>query len=485
MKLSMWMVVNRLHNLDIEVQISDKSEINLRSARRAYATDCIHVYQHGEDVICKSGSDYFILKDLDSHEASEIVQSVFDYYDDWEYAILEAARKLDFQSIIDKSWHIFHNPIVLMDANSNVVAISKHYTPNELDDEWHHLCEYGSSSLDVFSYLKNDRCNNFEVEGAHYYKMSNPRISNCISSMISYRHASCGRISVLEVDRELNRGDLQIIDYLVNTISVYMGVLGQNSDNNYFSIFQNLLNGQQISEEKLLHRMEYMKWKIDDDNFEIYTVTPCRKQEIINVTRLLKGQIERVLPECEILTFDNSVVIISNTRTSPKNVAEKISQLGKESDFIIGRSLEFYDIHLCKYFYNQAKFAINCEIANRLKGETAQNAVNFYDYAIEFIIKNHNEQELLYACHADIMRLWIQDVKHNTDRLYTFSVYLNNERSLLNAAQELYVHRNTLVYRINKIFEQLTCDLNDVYTRAYMKLSVRIIKLFGKNLKIH
>ena len=45
MKLSMWMLVNRLHNFELEVHIRDDSPVNLKSARRAYATDCVYVYQ--------------------------------------------------------------------------------------------------------------------------------------------------------------------------------------------------------------------------------------------------------------------------------------------------------------------------------------------------------------------------------------------------------------------------------------------------------
>ena len=64
------------------------------------------------------------------------------------------------------------------------------------------------------------------------------------------------------------------------------------------------------------------------------------------------------------------------------------------------------------------------------------------------------------------------------ERVETLRVYLSNERSLVKAAKELFVHRNTLVYRINKILEILICDLEDSYTREYMRLSIRVLRLY-------
>ena len=53
MKLSMWMIANRLKPLNPEFQISDGSPAVLKSARRAYATNCVYVFPSGNDVICQ------------------------------------------------------------------------------------------------------------------------------------------------------------------------------------------------------------------------------------------------------------------------------------------------------------------------------------------------------------------------------------------------------------------------------------------------
>ena len=160
-----------------------------------------------------------------------------------------------------------------------------------------------------------------------------------------------------------------------------------------------------------------------------------------------------------------------------KNLVSTLLDFNKDSHFVIGKSLLFHDIRQCKYFYDQVLFAL------KHKKQDDESIIDFYNYAIEFLIRKNTPNLLIKACHPDIVSLWEQDKDRSLERLKTFKVYLNNERSLLNSAQELFIHRNTMVYRINKILDSLTTgDLEDVYTRDYMKLSIRVLEIFAKEL---
>ena len=43
MKLSMWMIANRLEYMNPELHIREDARRTLRSAHRTYATNCVHV----------------------------------------------------------------------------------------------------------------------------------------------------------------------------------------------------------------------------------------------------------------------------------------------------------------------------------------------------------------------------------------------------------------------------------------------------------
>ena len=107
-----------------------------------------------------------------------------------------------------------------------------------------------------------------------------------------------------------------------------------------------------------------------------------------------------------------------------------------------------------------------------------QKLYHFYNYAADYILSVQDMEMARYACQVDISNLWEEGKPDGGERIETLRAYLSNERSLVKASNELFVHRNTLVYRINKILEMLLCDLDDSYTREYMRLSIRVLRLY-------
>lgn len=74
------------------------------------------------------------------------------------------------------------------------------------------------------------------------------------------------------------------------------------------------------------------------------------------------------------------------------------------------------------------------------------------------------------------------DETEKTEFLKTLAVYLSCERNITHAAKELFIHRNTLIYRLKKINEMLTADLDDPYTRDYIRFSIYIVRILtGQN----
>lgn len=59
------------------------------------------------------------------------------------------------------------------------------------------------------------------------------------------------------------------------------------------------------------------------------------------------------------------------------------------------------------------------------------------------------------VCHPAIMQLIQYDRENESNFLETLQVYLKNERNITKTAQELHIHRNTLIYRINRIEDSI------------------------------
>ena len=90
----------------------------LIGARTIYVPRRAYVYQKRTDVIvdASKGGGYLVFENMDLREVLEMVQFTFDFYSSWEDTISEAAKQMDYEKIIEQSWSVFKNPIMLLDA---------------------------------------------------------------------------------------------------------------------------------------------------------------------------------------------------------------------------------------------------------------------------------------------------------------------------------------------------------------------------------
>ncbi len=485
MRLSMWMIANRLNALDPEIHIRDSAPITLKSARRAYATNCVHIFQVGDDVICNGEGDYIRLRDINTEQAFELIQATFDFYDDWAESVRQAAIDMDYQKIVDECWHVFHNPIVFLDANCKVLAMSSEYGEDEVDSEWRYLSRYGYSSVVAVNHLSGSGLQE-SFNSAKPFLYHSPVASNpdCLSIMLLHEGTNCGRINVIQHDRKINYGDMQLLNYLSEIITSTLGSLTSTDEHiSTRNVFYDLLIGQSVAKETLEFYLQYMHWNQDDPLY-VTTLVPKDTTLPTELLSLISSLLAKQLPGVVTLIVDGMVIVIYNEKqTTREHFLNVLRPIVRQNGLSLGMSLPVSDIYALDMFLKQAVAAIEYGtlFADRF-GE--DDMYNFYDFAIDYIIENNGVKDALYVCHPDILAILYSDTDAASDRMTTLRSYLNNERSLVNTAQELFVHRNTLVYRIKKITDMMRYDINDVYTRDYMKLSIKVIDLYSQKYDI-
>lgn len=69
-----------------------------------------------------------------------------------------------------------------------------------------------------------------------------------------------------------------------------------------------------------------------------------------------------------------------------------------------------------------------------------------------------------------LRRVISYDARKNTEYLHTLQVYLENEMNITPTANALFIHRSSLIKRLNKLTELLQDNLTDPKTRLYYRL---------------
>jgi len=481
MKLSMWMLANRLASLDPELHIHADAPRTLKSARRAFATDCVCVGQSGPNVICHAGEDYFILYGMDVQEAVELLQSIFDFYEDWHQMLLACGAQHDLQSAIDRSWHIFENPMLVMDGNRRVLALSSRYGADEIDREWQYLKTYGHASVASVRQMRHmPEYGSIFMEQAHYYgsDAASDGLHAGLTCCVTSEGTICARLNVLEHARPINPGDYQSLEFMARTLGPFLrDPAGEQTDAPIRSAYLHLLlKGRPVEPELVRFELSYHGWN-DTDYYQLYLLKLDENVRASDLRHLLYRTLASMVTDSAVFYFEDDLVLLCDRTTSPSFPSEEwLEQFALSNHVVVSASQAVAGISRAACLLSQARAAA---WYGQLE-EPGQRFYSFFPYAMDYMLEAPSLKDRVLAVQSDLYALWVKKLASGDDMYDTLESYLRNARSLVNTSQELYIHRNTLVYRIHKISDLLTCSLDDVYTRDYIRLSIRILNLFEK-----
>lgn len=479
MKLSMWMIANRLSSLEIETEIEEDAPVILNSARRAYATNCVHVYQEKGAVVCNGEGNIIRIRNMEVTQAFEIIQGVFDFYEDWLERVVLLVRQKNYQEVVNQAWMAFHNPMILFDGNNKVLGISEQYDSDALDTEWNYLCKYGYSSLNAIQHMRYNYGNlNFDRPGFQPFQFSGSALLaySGVSYCMFCNEVSCGRINLLEIDRKLNAGDYQLLDKLGSILEPSLGQLYYEAFLRNSNVFFSILFGKAYDEDKLHLQLNYQQWSLDD-TYQlalVQIIADNKGRDFNNQINVLLHTILQQQPNCVALRKSPFILILSNKIISEDpSMMHFLKMMSETNPLQIGFSLPCHGLLQTSYLFEQGKTALACGIRRKSEGKFHY----FFDNAIDYIIETAPLANCVHACHPAVYDLWNLKMQNGDEMFDTLKGYLDNERSVTKTAAELFIHRNTIIYRIKKIQEFLRDDLNEPYIRHYIRLSIRVLEL--------
>ena len=488
MKLSMWMIANQISELDIKTEIREDAPAILNSARLAYATNCVHIYKEKDYVVCSGEGDKIYIYDMTVTRVLELIQAIFDSHEDWISSIKDSLSKQDYQAAIDQAYKLFKNPMILFDANNKVLGQTSAYGEHDLDSEWAYLHKYGYSSVNAINMLKYYSGNNeFYSENKISYDLPQNNLINLsgVTYSIFFNTHICGRINLIAKERQLNQGDMQLLHELIDVLEPSLGqILANDLISDPSNVFLTLLRGKTYNRRDLELQLKYMNWK-EDDEFYVTVVRLHTQTDLETLKRHLNSLFRMLiqnLTDTSINVWKNELIILSTRNlTEEYDSRTLLRNLVMHNPVRIGFSLpDKSGIYQISKFYHQAEYTLK-----RSDHEEKPKAFqNFEKYAIEYLLLAEvAPTEKMMACMPAMLELWKEKQKGD-DMFHTLLCFLNNERSIAQTSAELYLHRNTTVYRIKKIQEKLEIDLNDSTVRNYCHISLHFLNNL-ENLDIH
>ena len=95
------------------------------------------------------------------------------------------------------------------------------------------------------------------------------------------------------------------------------------------------------------------------------------------------------------------------------------------------------------------------------------------------LLMNIEDEEILHEYYEHtIQPIQEYDKKNNSSLTTVLRSYLKNNGSVKETADELFIHRNTVNYKINKIEELLQMDLSSLDTRIQLSVGFMLEDMF-------
>ncbi len=118
-------------------------------------------------------------------------------------------------------------------------------------------------------------------------------------------------------------------------------------------------------------------------------------------------------------------------------------------------------------------------IAPQIKGIYTYHQYNTY-YVIQLCAQRftvlHKTDNLIYLTHPDVTRIYYYDLEHHNNLLDVLFTYLICGKNIALTSQRLYMHRNTILNKLNKIEEFLQHRLEYDEEHLLLLLSCIIVK---------
>lgn len=209
--------------------------------------------------------------------------------------------------------------------------------------------------------------------------------------------------------------------------------------------------------------LEEAKKKLRKANLKMPSVMRCLIFVSANHNRhdqfYLERKIRAVFPRASCFIYRKHVIAIVEEADYKLFLQQEVLPKSLRNVQDIGASASFQNIYELP---EQLECAFwSCEIARKLgKKEKCHcyEAYHFYD----ILSQCKDKRKLETYVHPALEKLHLYDLEHSTELLETLETYVEHGLKVKETAVALYLHRNTLTYRLNKIKELTGMDFENV-----------------------
>ncbi|MGB1286989.1 MAG: PucR family transcriptional regulator [Aggregatilineales bacterium] len=314
-----------------------------------------------------------------------------------------------------------------------------------------------------------------------------PGMARLVAPVVT-REVGRGYLSIIGYDGDIDDIDLLVAEHGAAACALEMAKLKaiNETEKRLRGTFLDRLLLGDVSHQEALRQGE----RFDHDMTSVHVAIVMSWQgEDLPSTRRLETTINSLMSDdVQALTWqrEKDRMLVVFHATDPENpidsslkltamFAKEMNRMFPGNPVAIGLGQPARDISAWRNSYRDAVQAM--ELAVRLQTDTP---LYIGDLGVYQLILSLNDREKLEAfCDKTLGKLKEYDHRQNADLLKTLEAFFQCHGNLSQTAESLIVHRNTLLYRMNRINDIAEIDLNRPETRLALHLGLTIRRLLS------
>ena len=403
------------------------------------------------------------------------MQEIFDTADGWERKIHDLMLEhAGMERLLQVTSEFLQNPLTVIGLDFTFVAEagSKYLPPRArlYTDEGLNV-EYVNALLQNETYR--------EMADTHETVMFPAYISGCrsMNRNLFVDEKATHRLILTECRVEITQGVICVLDILSEKLEFLLAHEEEETDpdRDIEQIFVRVLSDRTADYMQISRELSELGW---GGNHEymclILQITYLNQQNLS--TKAISRYIKKKLGDSVSFLYQGEIVVcfdLTRLGMNQEEVAGKLVYFIRDTYLKAGYSRVMTGHMNLRRQYVQAKTAL--DVGSRKKPYLWIHY--FSQVAMTYILEQATKRlPGTMICHEGLLELKKHDEENQTQYMETLRVYLEQHLSATQAARELFIHRSTFLYRLDRIREILQSDLDDPEEIFYLELSFRLLE---------
>lgn len=402
----------------------------------------------------------------------------------------------DYQSFLDCSAGIFEDFVTITDSSFRLLAYTKDVPIDDpvvmrLVEEGYHAKE----TVDKFK--KYGAVKRWQTQTGILRVEQTRIVENPTLSYVFRMHGSYFVHIVLQCTKNpLSDALVDTFQMLIDCLELYVRhdwTARHQFDKDYAALLSDLVMRRPQNRDLLLKRLERARMPLEGSYRLCVMEVDAEDEEGQRVLGYYAWRLLEAVPLGKASTFQGRLLLLVEDRGEPgggscdgsNDPSEALASFQKTYGGVFGVSEPFRCITDVPYAYRQARIAIEYgqrdakSLATLFSIPKPEAPVyRFKTYFPSYVYEQgRQESSFVSYCvrNSAVAGIVCYDREHGTDDAEMLFTYLMCERRASDAAERLHMHRNTLVYRIDRMRERFGIDLSSPAEREEIMLAFRLL----------